>query len=326
MNNDAKSTFLPPIRKTIKIKFCDFADIFETAQQIRKILSKYYELDETSSPDFLFCGGLGFDHLKYDCVKIAVLSENVAPDFNFYDYAIGFDFIEFGDRYLRMPLFPIHDAYPLLKNRIFEPQKWLVERKFCSFIVSNGSHADPLRIKFFESLSKYKKVDSGGKFMNNIGRRVLNKNEFCKQYKFNIAFENSSHIGYTTEKIMEAYAVQTIPIYYGNPEVGKDFRLDSMVRVADKNDFDRAIDEIIHLDNDDEAYLNMVTQKCLVKDYNYYEDSMNSFLLNILEQNPYSAKRCCRYGGQLIIRRHMTLPLKIENAISKISDTIKNIF
>lgn len=82
----------------------------------------------------------------------------------------------------------------------------LLNRKFCSFVVSNSQFSDPLRKRFFERLCKYKKVDSGGRYLNNIGGPVRDKLAFCRGYKFNIAFENSSVDGYTTEKIMEAYA------------------------------------------------------------------------------------------------------------------------
>lgn len=72
----------------------------------------------------------------------------------------------------------------------------------------------------FEALKKYKKVNSGGRYLNNIGRAVVDKIQFESRHKFSICFENSSYPGYTTEKIIEAFAAKTIPIYWGNPCVG----------------------------------------------------------------------------------------------------------
>ena len=303
-------------RKMIRLQFCDFADFDHIKTKLRRdILSMRYVLDERSPPDFLICGGLGFEHLKYDCVKIAFLSENIVPDFNYYDYAIGFNHISFEDRYFRMPLFPMYDTYKLLKRRVNEVDRSLLDRKFCSFVVSNGEHSDPIRRKFFEELSKYKKVDSGGAFLNNIGGRILNKIDFCRQYKFNISFENSSVSGYTTEKIMQAYAAQTVPIYWGNPSIEEDFRIASMIRISDEEDINRAIEEIIRLDQDDDAYLALLAQECLVNDFDYYENNLATFLYDIIDGGPKN-KRCCKYGGQAILRKHMTWPLKMECVIN----------
>ena len=98
--------------------------------------------------------------------------------------------------------------------------------------------------------------------MNNIGGPVKDKMTFLREYKFNIAFENSVSPGYTTEKIIDVYAAQTLPIYYGNPTVETDFCLDSMVRVKDEADIECAIEEIIRLDNDDDAYMKMDIECC----------------------------------------------------------------
>jgi hypothetical protein len=99
-------------------------------------------------------------------------------------------------------------------------------RKFCNFLVSNGNCLE--RNNFFNKLSKYKKVDSGGQFMNNLGYIVKDKREFQSGYKFSIAYENNAYrpqqIGYTTEKIMEPMTVNSIPIYWGNPKIDLEFK------------------------------------------------------------------------------------------------------
>ena len=50
--------------------------------------------------------------MKYNnCVKIFYTQENLCPDFNYADYAIGFDNIEFEDRYLQFPIYYIPERY-----------------------------------------------------------------------------------------------------------------------------------------------------------------------------------------------------------------------
>ena len=84
--------------------------------------------------------------------------------------------------------------------------------------------------------------------------------EFIKDYKFVISFENSSWPGYTTEKLIEPMFADTIPIYWGNPQVGIDFNTKSFVNVNDFPSYEAAINHIIELDKNDEQYLAMAMQ------------------------------------------------------------------
>lgn len=50
--------------------------------------------------------------LNYNnCEKILFTGENYVPDFHPYDYAMGFHYIDFGDRYLRFPLYVFYQWY-----------------------------------------------------------------------------------------------------------------------------------------------------------------------------------------------------------------------
>ncbi len=306
------------MKRQIKVKFIDFEPYFPPAKQpFYELLSRHYDICETDRPDYIIDRGLSFKHVKYnDCIKILFLGENYVPDFNSFDYAIGFDYLTFGDRYIRHPLFARYASFAKLAMRTTTPDPKLLDRKFCSFVVSNSQFCDPMRRKFFERLSKYKKVDSGGRFLNNIGGPVKDKIEFCRGYKFNIAFENSSSPGYTTEKIMEAYVAQTVPIYYGNPTVDTDFRPDSMVRVVDEDDIERAVEEVIRLDSDDSAYMEKVTACCLAEsDITVYDKRLEGFLSHIFDQPLETARRRNRYGHQAMMENHMKTFLRMDCAI-----------
>lgn len=274
---------------------------------IYKWLKGRYEVEITGEPDYLICSLTNHADLDYDCIKIIRSIENVVPDFNRYDYVMAFDYLTFRDRYLRLPLFATYEAYELLKEREarMPSDDELLKRKFCSFVVSNAG-ADPMREKFFRELSKYKKVDSGGRFLNNVGGPCANKLEFCRDYKFNIAIENSVNPGYVTEKIMEPLAVNSVPIYYGDPYVENDFTPECMVRIKGAEDIERAIEEIIALDKDDEAYLKKVKAPCLKKPWNFYNTELDAFLSNIFNQELSSAKRLSEFGHQ----RHMRASLR----------------
>ncbi len=96
-----------PNMKRLRIKFVDYYGMNPKDIGIYRLLSKFYEIELVErDPDYLIDGGLGMEHLDYpNAVRIVCIGESYVPDFNQFDYAIGFDDLSFGDRYLRSPLF-----------------------------------------------------------------------------------------------------------------------------------------------------------------------------------------------------------------------------
>lgn len=203
-------------KKQIKMRVIDWWNADNEANfnenPFIKILRKKYDIIYSDEPDFILCGPFGHKHFDYDCIKIFFTGENIRIDWNLMDYGMGFDFMDFGERYLRLPLFAIYNL----------PKRTLNKRsKFCAYIVRHSGQiqygkAGGFRDRFYDKLSVYKRVDSGGGWRNNIGRSIENKNEWLKDYKFHICFENSSYPGYLTEKLFDAYNTGTIPIYWGD--------------------------------------------------------------------------------------------------------------
>ena len=132
------------------------------------------------------------------------------------------------------------------------------EKKFCCFLSSNPTAQE--RNAFFDSLSSYKHVDSGGAIKNNIGYRVTDKIPWLKEYKFSIAFENSQHPGYTTEKLPHALIANTIPIYWGNPQVDKDFNPKAFINCHDYESFDDVIEVVKEIDQNNTLYFKYLRE------------------------------------------------------------------
>lgn len=112
---------------------------------------------------------------------------------------------------------------------------------------------------FCRMLSEYKRVDSPGCVLNNMPRLPYDqtrqqKIEFMRRYKFTIAFENSSSPGYTTEKIADAFAAGTVPIYWGNPDIAKEFNPDAFINCHDFPDLDSVVRHVIAVDKDDALF------------------------------------------------------------------------
>lgn len=223
--------------RKIRVKCIDFWLDFRFKDScFYKILSQKYEVEESETPDILLFSCFGREYLepRYNtCIKIFFTGESITPDFNLCDYGLGFDHLTFSDRYMRLPLFYTYSSFDYLKKKKMDrTSNQLLNRKFCSFVVSNAN-ADPIREKFYKRLNEYKQVDCGGRLYNNVGGAVADKLDFISQYKFNIAIENYSKPGYTTEKIMESFVSDTVPIYWGNPLINEDFNPSAFINLHD---------------------------------------------------------------------------------------------
>jgi hypothetical protein len=86
------------------------------------------------------------------------------------------------------------------------------------------------------------------------------KVQFQRDYKFSIAFENSSSIGYTTEKIVHALAADTIPIYWGNSEVEREFNPKRFINLHAFPRPEDAIARIVEIDTNDDLFTSMLAE------------------------------------------------------------------
>ncbi len=89
---------------------------------------------------------------------------------------------------------------------------------------------------------------------------MSDKQAFISQYKFNVAFENSTYPGYSTEKLLQAMVAGTVPIYWGDPQIGRDFNTARFINANDFASTDAVIDKIRQLDEDDNAYAAMIAE------------------------------------------------------------------
>jgi hypothetical protein len=142
--------------------------------------------------------------------------------------------------------------------------------EFCCFV--NSSAFCKKRIDFFKKLSAHKFVHSGGKLLNNIGGPVEDKMSFISKFRFIIAFENSERNGYTTEKVFQPMFTNTIPIYWGNPSIGRDFNTASFINMYDFANDDQAIERILELEN------NLTSYKELYDKTWFNDNEVNQFV------------------------------------------------
>lgn len=320
----------------LRIDFVDFWKGFDKENNyFINVLKKIYgerNVIVVDKPDFLFFSCFGYKNLKYSCIKIFFAGENLVPDFNLCDYAIGFHEIRFNDRYFRMPLYHIYDdAYRRALRRQTYEDAFYLNRKFCCSIISN-SLGSPERSQMVELLNNYKKIDNGGRYRNNIGGRIKNKIDFESKYKFILCFENSSTMGYTTEKLIEGFAGGGIPIYWGNPNVEREYNGKAFINCHHFATLGDAVDFAKGLDQNDSKYLEMVRENIFgnggeAGKYETIQSGMEEFLRGIFEQEYAKAFRKNDNGqGKLYISRmrHLRILLETCRKIQRIGSFIKN--
>ena len=275
----------------IRIDFCDFWPGFrKTNNYFYNLLTTRFEVELADCPDFVFYSDPNRHfHRLHNCVRIFVGVEWWLPNWSECDYALTPNYLD-DERHLRLPFYvPWRLGPDLLSKTGEDPEKLLAAKTgFCSFMAStNHPWKNRKRLKLFQKVMRYKKVDSGGRFMNNIGRTIAPgekaKLDFLRRYKFHLTFENISREGYTTEKIYDAMAARTVPIYWGNPRIAEEFNPRSFINYFEFTNEEAFLEKIIELDQDDAKYLEYARQPY------FHHNQPNEFfssdrLLNFLQR------------------------------------------
>lgn len=295
--------------KKVKVWFTGFWKSFDKNENMfTQILSKKYEVEVTSNdPDFVICSPLGevYEYIKFDCPRIMYTGEFLSADFSAIDYFIGYDDISFGDRSFRFPLFLYNDNNGIYANSgaLTEDEAYSELKKkdlFCNYIFGHDT-AIGKREEILYELMKYKRVECAGKHKNNMPDNqvynIRNKKELMRKCKFTNCAESVCYPGFTSEKIGDAYLCRTIPIYYGDPNVGKCFNTETFVNCIEFPDIESAVKRVIEIDNNDEMFVHMLSTYRYLEEN--YEETMyhrlEEYLWNIFDQTREQAYRRPRF-------------------------------
>jgi hypothetical protein len=228
--------------KTIKIKCQNGISFEEATRDILFDLNSSFNFLECDEPDFILFGPYGNNiPKKGNYIRIGYFCENIKPDLSICEYAFGIPREEEINN-IKYKRIQWHGLNPntLIKNISENDIDFIINQKtkFCNFIYSNPV---PYREEFYKQLSKYKKIDSPGKSMNNMksidlfydGNIWERKRHFLSKYKFTIAFENYVYPGYQTEKLYDAMQAQSIPIYFGDSLINEIFNSNSFINALE---------------------------------------------------------------------------------------------
>ncbi|EME32386.1 Putative fucosyltransferase R654 [Galdieria sulphuraria] len=160
----------------------------------------------------------------------------------------------------------------LLRNLSYSEaeKKWKAKSWFAAFAARYCSRDNKLgetRTQFFDILStKYKPVHALGNCRHNMDppSRVdppydNNRDmviQWYRPYKFSFCFENSQLTGYITEKLFNSFLADTIPIYWGAPNIDELVNTNAIIVCNEENNtFESCIKQIIALDSNSTLWI-----------------------------------------------------------------------
>ncbi|KAG8546415.1 hypothetical protein GDO81_018948 [Engystomops pustulosus] len=150
---------------------------------------------------------------------------------------------------------------------IFTPYGWLEKTedkinftipqktRLVAWVVSNWKATK--RIEYYTELNKHIKVDVYGKNNLPLPRYQIRTVETLSTYKFYLAFENSVHEDYITEKLWRnSFHAGTVPVVMGPPRKNYERFIppDSFIHVDDFSSPQELASYLLSLDKDDQKY------------------------------------------------------------------------
>lgn len=242
----------------MKINFADFANNFDQDDFITPILNRHFDWELSDKPDILFCSTMHHSVVgdTYDCPKIVWTGESHSV-IERGIFSMGFE--PENERNFYLPLWQVYlmnhpEYWEYIKNR-----KYIHSDLFCAAAINNETQSERNRI--FDLISDYKEVDSYGTYRNNKkGTDRYSpkwhdiKIDFFREnhYKFLLCPENRIWEGYVTEKLLDAFVCNSIPIYWGT-EIAKEWFNPKAFIDTSKPDF---IEQVKHFDEHPEEIMS----------------------------------------------------------------------
>ncbi len=189
--------------------------------------------------------------------RIWFTGENIRPPLHLDKFSrfLSFDQDSFGGRNIYFPLYMLNfnwfseSKFDVRSGAMIRKEDLTRDRvlnrtpsKLASIYLSNNH---PYRLEAVKQLSKLGKVDVFG---NVGGTKVAQKIDVARDYKYNICFENDLYPGYVTEKLLDAYAIGNVPIYWGDFGRSELFNSGSFLNYADFDSLETLIDVISEID------------------------------------------------------------------------------
>ena len=227
---------------------------------LNKAFGSFHIADRLRHADLILTSVFPHAPSKVPEKTVAMIWENVRPNYDFYARSISCDFDSYGGRNHRAPLWwseidwegqvrspagpdsrePLVDLERLLAPRPPRPRP----ERFCCYVARNPA---PYRQRAVEALERIAPVDLFG----DAAGRPLNRSkyELLPDYRFNLCFENSTFPGYHTEKPLQAWVGGCVPLYWSDPWWGLDFNRKAIINRIDFPSLEAFADRVAEVES-----------------------------------------------------------------------------
>ena len=117
--------------------------------------------------------------------------------------------------------------------------------KNVSLVASHKNYTEGHKLRHSLAKEHSDKLDIVGSINGErVGDSLFDKMDGYRDYRFTVVIENCNHDTYYTEKLTDAFATGTIPVYWGTHNVCDIFNPDGIIMLTDDFDFSQLTEEL----------------------------------------------------------------------------------
>ena len=221
-----------------------------------------------------------------DILRFWYTGENIRPplerDFNGF---FSFDQDDFGCKNLYFPLIysslsPFQRNYHRRVGKAYDTKELLLTRKIDEKKIDKSvciiGRPHPFRTAAVKEFRKYFQVDTYGLM---AGTQVDEKYSIAKNYKYMLCLENDFYPGYVTEKLVEAYVCETVPLYWGSTS-GNDYL--NKAAFINLSDFQTIADWALYVSKIDNSHYQKISEQPLLSYLPPIEEKLRKFFGDVV--------------------------------------------
>jgi len=260
--------------------------------------NEYFELDERNYEYLIVLGALNAKSIRYFKDPQKTIGFMLEPEWSsnwqrdLYKYckyvvAQNKEMFPYAKNIIEHPMFMFTestDSHEFYLNNDFKKTKRM------SMVSSNYGHKYnyPKRHELFNALLKTDlDIDFYGRRWELSDPRYkgspYNKSEAIVDYQYSIAIENSSYDNYLTEKFFDLIVCNTVPLYYGAPNVSGIYPDNSFIALDFSGPIEKTVEQVIDIYNNDD-YETRLPHVLEAKNLYYTKYNIFHFIKTLIDQ------------------------------------------
>lgn len=257
----------------------------------------FFEMDEENYEYLIVLGALNASNIKYFRNPQKTIGFMLEPEWST-------NWQRDLHRFCKYVVAQDKSMYPLAKNIIEHPMFMFTEstdhysfyldndfpkKRRMSIISSNYGH----KFNYVKRHALFKGLLDTDLDIDFYGRRwelddprykgaPYNKSEAIVDYEYSIAIENSSYDNYITEKFFDLTVCNTVPIYYGAPNIADVYPKQSFIEIDFSGPIEQTVEQITDIYHNDN-YQERLPHVLQAKELYYTKYNIFNFLQKMIE-------------------------------------------